>query len=126
MPQVPDTLPQYNGQDEVEHAYEQAERTSSPFYGIEQYDDGYAVTFDLLPAGPQLSTTARKEVGVRLTTELEAVVGDDAYPTTEASKSVNDSLVSVSLFTSEEGARRIAQSIAPVVLASENWTTATR
>lgn len=115
-------IPVHEGTSGVERAYEQAQQDSEPFYGIERYEDGYAVTFDLLPADKRLSPTARKEVDVRLTAELETIVGDTAYPTTETSKSVNDSLISVSLFASEEGARRIANVIAPIVLEPKNWS----
>jgi hypothetical protein len=115
------TIPVYEGQAGVETAYERAERESVPFFGIEQYEDGYAVTYDLLPAEKRLAPTAHKEVRVRLTNEVERIVGDDEWPTVEVSKSVNDSLGNVSLFLSEESARRVAQAIAPVVLEEANW-----
>jgi len=115
------TIPVYEGQSGVETAYERAEREGVPFFGIEQYEDGYAVTYDLLPAGKRLAPTAHKEVRVRLTSEVEDIVGDPERPTAEVSKSVNDSLGNVSLFLSEESARRVAQAIAPVVLEEANW-----
>lgn len=114
-------IPVYQGQSGVETAYARAEREGVPFFGIEQYEDGYAVTYDLLPAGKRLAPTAHKEVRVRLTNEVEAIVGDAGRPTVEVSKSVNDSLGNVSLFVSEESARRVAQAIAPVVLEEANW-----
>lgn len=114
-------IPVYEGQQGVETAYANAEREGIPFFGIEQYEDGYAITYDLLPAGKQLAPTARKEVEVRLTNELEAIVGDTERPTGEVSKTVNDSLGNVSLLASEAGARRVAQAVAPIVLDEANW-----
>lgn len=115
------TIPVYEGQAGVETAYERAEREGTPFFGIEQYEDGYAVTYDLLPAGKQLAPTAHEEVRVRLTNEVETIVGDAERPTAEVSKSVNNSLGNVSLFVSEESAHRVAQAIAPIVLEESNW-----
>lgn len=117
----PETVPVYEGREGVEEAYRRAERSGKPFFGVEQYEDGYAVTYDLLPAGQQLAPTAYKEVQTRLTQEIEAIVGDDTLPTTEVSKSVNDSLGNVSLFAHERTAKRVATAIAPVVLDDANW-----
>jgi len=114
-------IPLYEGKQAVERAYSLAQQEGIPFFGIEQYDEGYAVTYDLLPADRQLVAPVEKEVRVRLTTEVEAVVGDSTLPTTEVSKSVNDSLGNVSMFASEAGARRVAEALAPLVLDSGNW-----
>ncbi len=117
----PPEIPLYEGKQAVEDAYQQAEAAHRPFFGVEQYDEGYAVTFDLLPAGQQLAPPARKEVQTRLTHEIEDIVGDDSLPTDEVSKSVSDSLGSISLFEREESARRVARAIAPLVLDDANW-----
>lgn len=117
-------IPVYDGREAVEVGYAAAEREGVPFFGIERYEEGFAVTYDLLPAGQQLVPTARKEVAVRLTNELEAIVADEELATTEASKSVNDSLGNISLLESEAGARRVAAAIAPIVLDDANWETA--
>lgn len=114
-------IPVYEGQSGVEAAYERAERDGVPFFGIEHYEEGYAVTYDLLPAGKRLARTAHKEVKVRLTSEIEEIVGDSQRQTAEVSKTVNDSLGNVSMFATEESARRVARAIAPVVLEEANW-----
>ncbi|MEF8937028.1 MAG: hypothetical protein V5A32_03655, partial [Halovenus sp.] len=62
----------------------------------------------------------------RLTHQIEQIVGDSSLPTTEVSKSVNDSLGSVSLFDREESARRVARAVAPIVLDEANWVDASR
>lgn len=115
-------IPVYDGREAVETGYATAQREEIPFFGIERYEEGYAVTYDLLPAGKQLAPTARKEVEVRLTTELEDIVGDEQLATIEVSKSVNDSLGNVSFLSSEASARRVARAIAPIVLDEANWT----
>jgi hypothetical protein len=115
------TVPVYVGQEGVEDAYRRAERDDTPFFGVEEYEDGYAVTYDLLPAGHRLAPTADKEARTRLTQEVESIVADETLPTTEVSKSVNDSLANVSLFERERSARRVAAAVAPVVLDEANW-----
>ncbi|MFC7059310.1 hypothetical protein [Halovenus salina] len=114
-------IPVYDGQSGVETAYARSERQREPFFGIERYDEGYAVTFDLLPAGAALSPSAYETVRADLTDELEAIVADTDLPTEEVSKSVNDSLGNVSLLVTEAGARRVAAVLAPVVLDETNW-----
>jgi hypothetical protein len=113
-------IPVHDGQEAIERAYSRAEREGEPFVAIERYDEGYAFTYDLLPAGKRLTPAIRKEVQVRLTTELEEVVGSDTA-TVEVSKSVGDSLGHVSLLASEAEARRVARTVAPVVLDDANW-----
>jgi hypothetical protein len=117
-------IPEYEGRAGVETAYAEAERDGVPFFGIERYEDGYAVTYDLLPAGKRLTPTAHEEVRDRLTDELEAIAGSAEFPTEEVSKSVNDSLGNVSLLGSEDGARRVARAVAPIVLEEANWADA--
>ncbi|MEF8901504.1 MAG: hypothetical protein V5A25_09810 [Halovenus sp.] len=120
----PATVPVYAGQEGVEDAYRRAERDGTPFFGVEEYEDGYAVTYDLLPAGHRLAPTADKEARTRLTQEIESIVADGTLPTTEVSKSVNDSLANVSLFERERSARRVAAAVAPIVLDEANWVPA--
>ena len=122
----PPEIPLYEGQQAIEEAYHAAETDAVPFFAVERYEEGYAVTFDLLPAGKQLAPTARKEVQTRLTHEIEQIVGDSSLPTAEVSKSVNDSLGSISLFDREESARRVARAVAPIVLDEANWVDASR
>lgn len=114
-------IPVFSGKAAVEAGYAQAQQNGVPFFGIEEYEEGYAVTYDLLPADEELAPTARKEVETRLTAAVEDIVGDDGLATVEVSKSVNDSLGNVSMLESEASARRIAQAIAPIVLDTANW-----
>jgi hypothetical protein len=118
-------IPLYEGQEAVDEAYAAAERNRDPFFAVERYEQGYAVTYDLLPAGHQLAPTARKEATARLTREVEAIVGDDSLPTTEVSRSVSDSLAHVSFFGQEDSARRVAAALSGVVLDETNWVEAT-
>ena len=117
----PATVPLYEGRPAVEDAYAQAERDGQPFFGVESYDEGYSITYDLLPAGYALAPPTQKEVKLRLTTEIEAVVADDGLPTTEVSKSVSASLGSIATFEREESARRVAAAVSDLVLDEANW-----
>ena len=114
-------IPVHEGQEAIEQAYTSAEQEGVPFVAIERYEDGYAFTYDLLPAGTRLTPPMRKEVQVRLTDKLEEIVRSTETRTAEVSKSVNDSLGHVSLLASEAEARQIARAVAPVVLDQANW-----
>ena len=120
----PAAVPLYQGKAEVESAYEQAERDGQPFFGVESYDSGYTITYDLLPAGYALAPPTQKEVELRLTTEIEAVVGEEGLPTAEVSKSVSASLGNIAVFEREESARRVAAAVSDLVLNEANWVEA--
>lgn len=122
---APSDVPLCRDRASVEERYAAAERDGEPFFAVERYDEGYAVTYDLLPAGYQLTTPARRELDERLTRAVEDVVGDDALPTSEVSRSVGDSLGSVSLFEREETAREVAAVVSRIVLDRHNWVEAT-
>jgi len=119
----PSDVPVYEDTAARDEAYHRAERESTPFLAVERYEGGYAVTYDLLPAGHELSRPTRKELNERLTKKVEAVVGD-AGPTTEVSKTVGESLGSVSLFAREETAREVAALVSRFVLDESNWVEA--
>ena len=120
----PREVPLYGDRETVERKYSEAERRGEPFFAVEAYEQGYAVTYDLLPAGTQLAPPTATEVGERLTREVEDIVGDDGLPTTEVSKSVSASLGNVSFFQREESARRVAAVISTLVLDEANWVVA--
>lgn len=117
-------VPLYEDRAAVERAYEAAQREGEPFFGVEVYEEGNAVTYDLLPTGSQLAPTAASEVRERLTQEIEAIVGDDRLPTREVSKTVGPSLANVSFFQREESARRAAAVVSVIVLDEANWVAA--
>jgi hypothetical protein len=121
----PSEVPLYEDRPAVEAAYARAEREREPFFGVETYEEGYAVTYDLLPAGQQLAPPAYAEVGERITREVEAIVGDESLPTTEVSRTVGESLGNVSFFEREASARRVAASVSTLVLDEANWEAAT-
>mgnify|MGYP000430476526 CR=1 FL=1 len=120
----PADVPLYEGRGAVERAYRRAEREQRPFFAVEAYDEGYAVTYDLLPAGHQLAAPVESEVTERLTREIEAIVGDESLPTTEVSRSISASLGNITFFHREESARRVAAVAAELVLEEENWVPA--
>lgn len=107
-----------------DEAYRRAEREGEPFFAVERYDDGYAVTYDLLPAGQELSRPARKELDERLTREVESLVDDPAVPTAEVATTVGESLGTVSLFEREQTARKVAALVSRTVLDEANWVEA--
>jgi hypothetical protein len=120
----PHEVPLYGDRETVERKYSEAEHERKPFFAIEAYEEGYAITYDLLPAGHQLAPTTTTEVGERLTREVESIVGDERLPTTEVSKSVSPSLGNISFFEREESARRVAAVISTLVLDEANWVEA--
>jgi hypothetical protein len=120
----PADVPLYEDQHARDEAYRRAEREQTPFFAVEQYEEGYAVTYDLLPAGHELSKPACKELEERLTREVESLVGDPSVPTVEVSKTVSESLGSVSLFERERTAREVAALVSRTVLDEANWVEA--
>ncbi|MEF8852613.1 MAG: hypothetical protein V5A44_00615 [Haloarculaceae archaeon] len=118
---TPSDVPLFEDEDALDAGYRRAERESTPFFGVERYEAGYAVTYDLLPAGRALSKPARKELDERLTREVEEVVGDPALPTAEVGTTVGEELGTVSLFEREETAREVAALVSQTVLDEANW-----
>ena len=86
----PPDVPLYEDQATRDEQYRRAEREEVPFFAVERYDEGYAVTYDLLPAGRELAKPARKELEERLTREVERLVADPSVPTTEVGKTVGE------------------------------------
>jgi len=121
----PQEVPLYETREVLEAAYASAEREAEPFLAVEAYEEGYAVTYDLLPVGKELAPPAASEVGELLTREIEDIVGDERMPTTEVSRSVSASLGHVAFFGREQSARRVAATISTVVLDEANWVEAT-
>jgi hypothetical protein len=119
-------VPLYEDQAARDEGYRRAERESEPFFAVERYEEGYAVTYDLLPAGRALSKPARKELETRLTREVEDIVGDPDVPTAEVSTTVGEELGTVSLFEREETARQVATVVARTALDEANWVAASQ
>jgi len=120
----PSEVPLYGDRATVEREYADAESAGRPFFAIERYEEGYAITYDLLPAGAQLAEPAVSELDERVTRVVEGLVGDDARETTEVSRSIGDSLGQLSFFDSEDGAREVAATVSVVVLDENNWVAA--
>jgi len=120
----PTEVPLYEDRETVERQYRTAEREGDPFFAVEAYEDGYAVTYDLLPAGHQLAPPAASEVDERITREVEDIVGDQSLPTAEVGRSVSPSLGNISFFQQEDSARRVAAVISSLVLDDANWVAA--
>jgi len=121
----PERVPVYDDIDTRDREYEAAQSAGEPFFAVERYPDGYAITYDLLPAGRELTLDAYADLSESLTAEVEAVVADETRPTTEVRKTVGESLGSVSYFASEESAREVAAAISTTVLDPSNWVEAT-
>lgn len=118
---TPSDIPLYEDQATRDEGYRTAECEQRPYLAIECYEDGYAVTYDLFPAKQQLAAPAHKELRERVTRAVEDVVGDEALPTVEVSKSISASLGNVGVFYRERTAREIAVVIATLVLEKDNW-----
>ena len=78
----PSDVPVYEDTAARDEAYYRAEREETPFLAVERYEGGYAITYDLLPAGYELARPARKELTEQLSQKIEAVVNHlyDDYP----------------------------------------------
>lgn len=120
----PSEVPLYGDRETVEAEYAAAEEAARPFFAIERYEEGYAITYDLLPAGYQLAEPAVSELDERTRRAVEDVVGDESRPTTEVSRSIGASLGQLSFFQREESAREIAAAISVIALDENNWVTA--
>jgi hypothetical protein len=124
-PSDPSEIPLYGDRATVEEQYRAAEAAAEPFFGIERYEEGYAITYDLLPAEAQLAEPAMSELETRVTRDIERIVGDESRPTTEISRSIGDSLGQLSFFASEESARTVAATVSTIVLDEANLVEAT-
>jgi hypothetical protein len=120
----PQEVPLYEDRATLESEYAAAQRDGEPFFAVETYEEGYAVTYDLLPTGRELSPPAAAEVRERITQEVEAIVGDERMPTTEVSRSVSASLGHIAFFEREGSARRVAAAASSIVLDEANWVEA--
>jgi len=120
----PSDVPVHEDTAARDEAYYRAEREEIPFLAVERYESGYAVTYDLLPAGYELSRPARKELTEQLAQKAETIVTDAGLPTAEVTKSVSESLGSISLFAREESAREVAALVSRFVLDESNWVEA--
>ncbi|WP_225333183.1 hypothetical protein [Halomicrobium urmianum] len=120
----PSDVPLYETQSARDDAYAAAEAEGRPFFAVERYDEGYAVTADLMPAGYRLSESAHSELKELLTRRVEAVVGDDGYPTEEVGRTLGDALVNLSFFEREATAREVAAALSELMLDEDNWVEA--
>jgi len=123
-PLTPSDVPLYEDQSRRDEQYRAAEREGRPYLAIECYEGGYAVTYDLLPAGAELSGPAHKELRERIRHTVEEVVGDQRRATVEVSQSVSASLGNIGIFRSERTAREIAVVIGRFALDENNWVEA--
>lgn len=105
--------------------YRNAESEGEPYLAIERYEEGYTVTYDLLPAGAELSQPMAKELNERVVRAVESVVGDDQRATAEVSQSISASLGNVGVFETERAAGEVAAVIARLALDEDNWVDAT-
>lgn len=121
---APDEVPLYENRPAVEQEYQAAETEQVPFFAIEQYEEGFAITYDLLPADAELAEPVVSELDERVTREVESIVGDESRPTTEVSRSIGNSLGQLSFFVSEESARTVAAAMSVLVLDENNWVAA--
>jgi len=121
---APSDVPLYEDQQARDDAYYEAESESSPFFAVERYEEGYAITYDLLPAGKQLSEPTSKELNEQVTRKVEDVVGDDSLATVEVSRSIGASLGNISFFERESTARDVAATVSRLVLDEANWVDA--
>ena len=117
-------VPLYEDQSTRDEQYRAAEREGRPYLAIERYEDGYAITYDLLPAGVELAPPAHSELDERVTHAVEEIVGDDARATAEISKSVSASLGNIGVFDRERSARDVAVVVGRLVCDDANWVAA--
>jgi hypothetical protein len=117
----PDEIPVYEDPDVRDLHYHRAESAGEPYLAVERVAEGSAVTFDLLPAGVQLTPPARESVRERFVAQVEAVVGDAESPETEISHTLGAALGSAAAFEDAGTARRVAAALGEIVLEESNW-----
>ncbi|WP_370515812.1 hypothetical protein [Halapricum sp. CBA1109] len=117
-------IPLYEQRSVRDDQYRAAESEGQPYLAIERYEDGYTITYDLLPAGVELAPPAHSELGERVTHAVEEIVGDDSRATAEISQSISASLGSIGVFDRERSARDVAVVVGRLVLDEDNWTDA--
>lgn len=117
----PQDVPVYEDADVRDLHYYRAEANGEPYLAVERYEEGYAVTFDLLPAGAQLAAPARTDLRDELVAAVEGIVGDDASPETELSHNLGPSMGSVATFEEVATAKSVAVRLAGIVLEEANW-----
>jgi hypothetical protein len=122
---TPEDIPLYEDQRAREREYETAQREGKPYLGVERYEEGYAITYDLLPADAELVSTTQRELTERVNQTAEDIVADEVLPTEEVSKSISASLGNIGFFVREQSARDVAVVVAQLVLDDDNWTTPT-
>lgn len=122
---APSDVPLYPDQPTREDEYQRAQADGVPFFAVEQYEEGYALTYDLLPAGSQLAGPAYRELEEQATRTVESIVGDSSLPTAEVGRSIGDSLGNISFFEKESTAREVAAVVSRIVLDETNWVDAT-
>jgi hypothetical protein len=120
----PEDIPLYEDEGDRDAAYDAAQADGTPFFAIERYEQGYAVTYDLLPAGRELAPPARAEVDTVTEREVKRIVGEASLPTSEVGRSIGPSLGHLSFFQQEGTARRVGGAIAEIVLDDANWVEA--
>jgi hypothetical protein len=116
-------IPLYETDASREVAYGEAQESGQPYLAVESHDDAFAVVYDLLPAGAQLTSDAHDELVATVTDEIEGVVADPQADTVEVSHSVGLALGSLAGIADEATARSLAGTVAAVVLEETNWTT---
>jgi hypothetical protein len=117
-------IPVYEDRDARDEHYREAESAGEPYLAIERYEEGYTVTYDLLPAGAELSNPITKELNEQVIRTVESVVGEDQRATAEVSQSISASLGNVGVFDSERAAREVAGVVARLALDEDNWVDA--
>lgn len=121
---TPSDIPVYEDQQARDEQYRDAESDGRPYLAVERYEAGYTVTYDLLPAGAELSPPMAKELNERVVRTVESVVADDGHTTVEVSQSISASLGNVGVFETERAACEVAAVIATLALDEANWVEA--
>lgn len=114
-------VPLYEEQAARDEGYRTAQREGRPYLAVERYEEGYAVTYDLLPADAELSPPVHKELGERVRQTVEDIVGDESRATVEVSQSISASLGNIGIFQRERTAREVAVVVAQLALEEDNW-----
>ncbi len=104
-----------------EELYARAEDEASPFLAADERATGYAVTYDLAPAGRQLTEAARSELETRVRDEVESIVTDAGHAVDELEFGVGNQLGTVHHFEAERTAREVAATVSATVLDESNW-----
>jgi hypothetical protein len=118
---APTDVPVCESPADRDRRYRDAQRDGEPFLAVDAEEQGYPITYDLLPAGQRLSSDAHAELEARVREEIERVIDDPDAATDRLDAGIGPQMGNVYFFAEEATARDVAAAISRIVLDERNW-----